>query len=118
MAQKTVNIVNIQKSGVSGNKHESTIFESLWLKKEADLRKKGWVLADQIESIVVEKVNDGLEMDTVVIEEAVVEEVVAETTDKSYPEMTKTELQAVCTEKGIKFHHANKKEKLIELLGA
>ena len=118
MAQKTVNIVNIMKSGATSNKHESTIYESLWLKKEADLRKKGWVLADQIESITVEEVNDGLEIDEVVVEEVAVEETIEESTDKPYSEMTKAELQAVCTEKDIKFHHANKKEKLIELLEA
>ncbi len=119
MAQKKVTIVNIKKSSVDGKTHESTIFESLWIKEESKLKKRGFILKDQIESIVVEKVDDGLEFDEVIIEEPKVEEVVKEdTTEKSYSEMTKKELQAVCNEKGIKYHHANKKEKLIELLGA
>ena len=35
MAQKKVTIVNIKKSSVDGKTHESTIFESLWIKEES-----------------------------------------------------------------------------------
>jgi len=118
--QKTVTLINIKKSAVNGNKHETTIFETLWLKKEVSLREQGWVLKSQIESIKVETVNDGLGINEVIVEEpkTVVEDITSKLIEKSYSEMSKEELQLSCTDKGIKFHHANKKEKLIELLEA
>ena len=120
--QPTVKIINIKKSAASGKTFDSTIFESAWKKGEAQLRKDGWVLADQIESITVEKVEDGLGLEEVVVEESKEEEKVVPLSDtmegKDYVDMTKEELQKACDDKGIKYHHANKERKLIQLLEA
>lgn len=110
MAQEKVTLINIKRSTATGKTHETTIFRTLFDKKEAILKAQGWLLKSDIDEIVVEEINDGLGA----VE--VVEEVVETLEVKSYTEMTLAELQAECKAQGLKFHHANKETKLISIL--
>ena len=105
--QNKVEIVNIQRSGTDGKTFESTIFESLWLKNEAKLKKEGWLLKSTIEKIEVVKTEDNLGLEEVEIVEA--EEV-------DYKSLSKAEVIAELEKREIEFHHASKKSDLIELL--
>jgi hypothetical protein len=117
--QKTVKIVNPKRSISNEKKFEAEMYETLWLKKEADLRAKGWLLGSEIKEVVYEKVDDGKGIKTVNTEvEELVTEKEIEVSTKSIDEMNLSELKAECEARGLKFHHASKKKKLIELLTA
>ena len=118
-SQKKVSIINVQRSS-TGKLFKQTIMESIWLKKEAKLKDDGWLLEDDIKEIKTEEVDDGKGINTVVIEEEEVTDSVPDlfNEEKDFSEMNKAELQAVCDKKGIKYHHATKKENLIKLLEA
>ena len=116
MAQNTVEIINVKRSTVSGKTFESTVYETLWRKNEAKLRSQGWLLKSDIDSVEIIKVDDGLGLNEVELIEAEAPVVAPE--DKSLEDMTLAELKEKCKADGVKFHHANKKAKLIELLRA
>jgi hypothetical protein len=121
MAQEIVNIINVKRSKTSGKTFESSIYIKLWEKNEAKLKSEGWLLKSDIESIEIIKVEDGLgleEIEVVEAPEAEEEEEVIVPESKPLEELTLDELKEMCKMRGIKFHHASKEAKLIELLKA
>ena len=128
MSQKIVEIINIKRS-TAKLKHETSVYETLWLKNEGKLKSEGWLLKSDIESVEIIKVDDGLGLEEVEIVEAKEEEeeeeeevldviVESKETNGNYEDYTLDELKEKLNAKGIKFHHASKEKKLIELLKA
>jgi len=109
--QEKITIINVKRS-TQKLKFQQTIFLSAWLNNESRLRQEGWLPKNDIEKVEYEEVNDGLELDEVIIEEE------KEFDGVDYSEYTLAELKAACDEKNIKYHHASKENKLISLLEA
>lgn len=119
MAQETVILVDIQRST------EGKVFETeLYVKQFDKLKKAGklgdWRLKSDIESIKTNEVEADVEVDTVEIiqlDEDPSEEIVEETQEiLDIRLLNLGELQSLCTEMGIKFHHAAKESNLIKKL--
>ena len=109
--QKVVKIVNIKQTISKNKRFEQNMMETLWLKKEDELRARGWLPISEIKEIKTETVEDGKGSKTVeIVEETEIVEV------KDYSEMTIEELRSECEAKGIKYHKASKEAKLIVLL--
>lgn len=106
--QKVIEIINVRRS-TEGIKFVQPIYESIWLKREEKLRNDGWIPTESIERIEIVPVDDGKGIRTV--------EVVGEKEDaKSLDDLNLVELKEMCDKRNIKYHHASKENKLIQLL--
>lgn len=115
--QKVVKIINVKRSVSPEKKFEQDIYETNWIKNEAKLKAKGWLLVDSIEKIETIVVEDGKGITEVEVVEPVKEEVDdLGFSKKPLEEWTLEELKAECDANSINYHHRSKEPKLIELL--
>ena len=125
----TIKLVDIQRS-VPGKLWETEMYVHIYEAEKQKGKMTNWIPKDDIDKMEFEEVNDGLKSKTVEIvkeapkpspkvETVTFEDNLNDSDDEDDLELLSiSELQDLCNEKGIKFHHKAKEEKLIKLLKA